>query len=320
MVGQILVNPLIEELAPKVSVQPELVSRSFSDPVDLIDTLGASSAMLSDTGAKPLLPALTARTPTPRRAPSALSVGILLYLLSIGIVATATVGVFFGIAFFFLAQTTQPMNENAAAGEHGSDTERPLSHAVPSTPSTHGDSASVAIEPWIPRSAATAALPVVAVVPPTARPSPVAEASASDPKNQSGGKEALGSESHQASLDASPPAAPTAKPAPGSSVATPAPTGAPALTAVQIGDLLTRGDTFLHAGDVASARLFYERATDAGDWRAAIRLGATFDPAFLSRAGVRTVGDPIEAQSWYRHALDLGAPKTDRQVESPKTQ
>jgi len=138
MVGQILVNPLIEELAPKVSVQPELVSRSFSDPVDLIDTLGASSAMLSDTGAKPLLPALTARTPTPRRAPSALSVGILLYLLSIGIVATATVGVFFGIAFFFLAQTTQPMNENAAAGEHGSDTERPLSHAVPSTPSTHG--------------------------------------------------------------------------------------------------------------------------------------------------------------------------------------
>jgi len=104
MVGQILVNPLIEELAPKVSVQPELVSRSFSDPVDLIDTLGASSAMLSDTGAKPLLPALTARTPTPRRAPSALSVGILLYLLSIGIVATATVGVFFGIAFFFLAQ------------------------------------------------------------------------------------------------------------------------------------------------------------------------------------------------------------------------
>ena len=227
MVGQILVNPLIEELAPKVSVQPELVSRSFSDPVDLIDTLGASSAMLSDTGAKPLLPALTARTPTPRRAPSALSVGILLYLLSIGIVATATVGVFFGIAFFFLAQTTQPMYENAAGREHGSDTERPPSYAVPSTSSTHGDSASVAIEPWIPRSAATAALPVVAVVPPTARPSPVAEASASDPKNQSGGKEALGSESHQASLDASPPAAPTAKPAPGSSVATPAPTGAP---------------------------------------------------------------------------------------------
>ena len=313
-------NPLIEELAPKVSVQPELVSRSFSDPADLIDTLGASSAMLSDTGAKPLLPALTARTPTPRRAPSALSIGILLYLLSIGIVATATVGVFFGIAFFFLAQTTQPMYENAAGGEHGSDTERPPSHAVPSTSSTHGDSASVAIEPRIPRSAATAALPVVSVAPPAARPSPVGEASASDPKDQSDGKEALGSESHQASPDASPPAAPTAKPAPGSSFAAPAPTGAPPLTAVQIGDLLTRGDTFLHAGDVASARLFYERAADAGDWRAAIRLGATFDPAFLSRAGVRTVGDPIEAQSWYRHALGLGAPKTDRQVASPKTQ
>jgi hypothetical protein len=48
-------------------------------------------------------------------------------------------------------------------------------------------------------------------------------------------------------------------------------------------------------------------------------MGATFDPAFLGRAGVRTVGDPIKAQSWFRHALDLGAPKTDPQAESPKT-
>jgi TPR repeat protein len=82
---------------------------------------------------------------------------------------------------------------------------------------------------------------------------------------------------------------------------------------------LSRGDSFLHAGDVASARLFYERAADAGDWQAAIRMGATFDPTFLARAGVRAGGDPAQAQSWYRHALDLGAPKTDRQVEGPKT-
>ncbi|MBV8131123.1 MAG: hypothetical protein JO282_01235, partial [Alphaproteobacteria bacterium] len=95
--------------------------------------------------------------------------------------------------------------------------------------------------------------------------------------------------------------------------------GAPRLTDVQIAEFLARGDSFLHAGDVASARLFYERAADTGDWQAAMRMGATFDPAFLGRAGVRTVGDPIKAQSWYRHALDLGAPKTDGQVESPKT-
>jgi hypothetical protein len=48
-------------------------------------------------------------------------------------------------------------------------------------------------------------------------------------------------------------------------------------------------------------------------------MGATFDPDFLGRAGVRTVGEPTKAQSWYRHALDLGAPMTDRQAESSKT-
>jgi hypothetical protein len=99
----------------------------------------------------------------------------------------------------------------------------------------------------------------------------------------------------------------------------PAPERAPRLSAGQITELLDRGDSFLHAGDVASARLFYERAADAGDWQAAIRMGATFDPDFLGRAGVRTVGEPTKAQSWYRHALDLGAPMTDRQAESSKT-
>jgi TPR repeat protein len=71
--------------------------------------------------------------------------------------------------------------------------------------------------------------------------------------------------------------------------------------------LVARGDAFLSAGDIASARLFYERAADAGDGPAALRLGATFDPGFLSRAGVRGApGDPTRAASWYRRALDLG--------------
>ena len=70
---------------------------------------------------------------------------------------------------------------------------------------------------------------------------------------------------------------------------------------------MARGDAFLSAGDLASARLFYERAVDAGDGRAALRLGATFDPGFLNRAGVRgTPGDPARAASWYRRALELG--------------
>jgi hypothetical protein len=50
---------------------------------------------------------------------------------------------------------------------------------------------------------------------------------------------------------------------------------------------------FLRAGDVASARLFFQRAADAGDSRAAMRMAVTFDVGFLDRAGVHGLrGDP----------------------------
>ena len=149
-------------------VQPELASRGSAHPADPPNPVAASSGMLSDIGGKQLLPALTARTPAPRRPPSGLSVGIFLYLLSVGIVATATVGVFYGIAFFFLAHTTEAMNANATTREHGSDTEPRLSHALSNVSPTYGERASVPIEPQIPRSAATAALPVASVAPPIA--------------------------------------------------------------------------------------------------------------------------------------------------------
>jgi hypothetical protein len=75
----------------------------------------------------------------------------------------------------------------------------------------------------------------------------------------------------------------------------------------EIAALVARGDAFLKAADIASARLYYERAADAGDGSAALKLGATFDPGFLSSSGVRgTLGDPARAASWYARALDLG--------------
>jgi TPR repeat protein len=71
--------------------------------------------------------------------------------------------------------------------------------------------------------------------------------------------------------------------------------------------LVTRGDTFFAAGDLASARLFYEHAVAAGNAVAALRLGGTFDPGFLARAGIgRVQGDAAIALYWYRQARDLG--------------
>jgi hypothetical protein len=103
-------------------------------------------------------------------------------------------------------------------------------------------------------------------------------------------------------------------------VATPAPipaTTGPHLAPAETATLLARGDKFLGMGDIASARLFYERAADARDASAALRLGATFDPGFLGQAGVRGVlGDPAQALFWYRRARDLGGAGAERWIKS----
>ena len=110
-------------------------------------------------------------------------------------------------------------------------------------------------------------------------------------------------------------AAPSSKPGlampattPDAESAAPHPTAGSRLSAVDMEALLARGDTLLSVGDVVSARLFYERAVDAGGGLAAIRLGETFDPLFLDRAHLHGVrGDPGAALLWYRRARDLGA-------------
>jgi hypothetical protein len=131
-----------------------------------------------------------------------------------------------------------------------------------------------------------------------------------------------------ASAETAPPADPTAAPAetapPANPTAAPASaeTGAqgvqaavtadkapapPPLPAEQITALLARGDAFVRTRDIASARLLYERAADAGNGRAALRMGESFDPAFLDSIGIsRMLGDRQLALSWYRRACDLG--------------
>lgn len=82
------------------------------------------------------------------------------------------------------------------------------------------------------------------------------------------------------------------------------------LSVEDISVLVTRGDDYFAAFDVVSGRLFYERAADAGSAEAALRLGETFDPAFLKLLHLTgNVGDMAKAFYWYRRASDLGSVK-----------
>ena len=93
------------------------------------------------------------------------------------------------------------------------------------------------------------------------------------------------------------------------------------LSAAEIAALVIRGDDFLSSGDIVSARRFYERAADGGDRGAALRLSATFDPAFLSWTRVRGIADdPVQASSWYRRAVDLGNPAAQGHLQNLEQQ
>jgi len=74
-----------------------------------------------------------------------------------------------------------------------------------------------------------------------------------------------------------------------------------------VGMLLARGDSLFGTGDLASARLFYERAATAGSGEAALRLGESYDSHFLERTHLRGArGDTTAAILWYTRARDLG--------------
>jgi hypothetical protein len=77
-------------------------------------------------------------------------------------------------------------------------------------------------------------------------------------------------------------------------------------SAPDIDVLQRRGDQLVAIGDIAGARLYYERAAAQGSARAATSVGNTYDPAFLSAAGVRGMrGDPAAAAEWYGKAARM---------------
>jgi hypothetical protein len=272
-----------------------------------------------------LLPALVSNS-APQRlsAVARLPVGIIFYLASITLVATATIGVFFGMGFFLLMGSAEGMIPSDA-GARTSDLSPPSFGAPsrslgrPTAPEVNLTPA--AVEVGVPEPAAVAALPAALLPPPSipnqqrtpdkseaGPPTSVLDQSAGasqDAPSVSNRQTGLGSQRGRggASRPADRPGRTDALSSRcGSRAASPS----LVLSAEEIGELLTRGDTFLRRGDVTSARLFYERTADAGSGEGATRMGATFDPIFLGRAGLgSTRGDPAKAQSWYRQAIDL---------------
>jgi TPR repeat protein len=93
-----------------------------------------------------------------------------------------------------------------------------------------------------------------------------------------------------------------------------------AFSAAEIAALLARGDWLFATGDVASARLLYQRAADAGVARAAVRLGETFDPVFSGPPHLRGLDrDSSIAAFWYSRARDLGATGVASRLKSLET-
>jgi hypothetical protein len=81
--------------------------------------------------------------------------------------------------------------------------------------------------------------------------------------------------------------------------------------------MMAQGSRHLDQGNISAARMFFQRAAEAGLAAAAISMGATYDPAELSRgssalAGV--VANRNEARRWYELARDLGAPDANERL------
>jgi len=75
----------------------------------------------------------------------------------------------------------------------------------------------------------------------------------------------------------------------------------------EIENLIARGDRLIATGDIAAARLFYERAVEQGSSTAATSVGKTFDPLFLVQVHARGIrADRAAAAAWYRRANAAG--------------
>jgi hypothetical protein len=242
----------------------------------------------------------TARDASPRTSAGApLPIGSLLYLGSVGLIAAGIVAVFFGAGISLLVPT--------AGGTISGSANRAGPEIVSPLPSL----GNVEQQRFFARASAgekDAALNSAAFPAPT-------EAPATDGKDGVPRLDRVLALKVPTDTSAAPANAPVSAATSPAAIALAPPTSG--FSSAEITELLDHGDSLLRNGDVASARLFYERGAGAGDGRAALRLGATFDPEFLGRIGFgKLQANPAEAQSWYSRARDLGAVDAKRHLNS----
>jgi hypothetical protein len=326
MFRQATIRSSIDRTTAKGAEQGELTLPAVAGSTASSQPIAEPTDCVRGRNPLPALMAVPPQAATPARLPA----GMIVFLFFMALVATGTIGVFFGVGLLSLVKPTEAMMPRVASSG-SSDRGTPLAVAFSrsSDNSLSGDdkATSAPRQPAPSESAAVAALPPVISaqlsspdIEAQPRPSdaalatPIADGSSSIVGNASSEREMPHTRADAAAAE--PPASTVVSSEPGAeapAAAVPQPARL-VLSAAEVRELLVRGDAFLHRGDLTSARLFYERAANAGNGDGAMRMGATFDPSFLGRAGPRGAqGDPAKAQLWYRKALDLSVAEVQHQ-------
>jgi len=287
---------------------------------------------------RPEMPA-PAAPPSERPSTSGLGAGAVFCLCGLGLCAAIMVIAFFGAGLLLLMQHPSRIGHAAIApapvAKHRPTISPPAPPKPVAPPSVAAAAASSPLQqagkapppPALPKKApAKPAAPIPSMTPPAAT-------TAADPRLRARDATAAAVAPLATASSRQPDAAVKARPANGPtaplegrsnqplSAAPPDQSARLALSKAEILLLLNQGDAAFRRGDLAVARLFYQRAIEAGEGRGALGMGATYDPLFLRRYDIWTQrADSVEASAWYRRALKLGAteaaPRLDR-LEAP---
>ncbi len=236
-----------------------------------------------------------------------LPLGAMIYPISIALVAAATVGVFFGLGFCLMVQHPAAGAYGEAQAASAEATSTPVDATRPSATPATAPPAAAATSSARNSGEVRGRAPIFAASGP---PAVVGAASSGIADRATGSAVAAlartaPSDTAAAQLAAKPSAAPPAA----------VQASSPRLSAAEIRALLAHGNAAFRKGDIAAARLLFQRAADAGEGRGALGMGATYDPAFLRLSPLRIMyGDPAEARAWYLHALVLGAAGAERRL------